>query len=217
MPQYIGTNLEDKFALSIIDDDDYSVSLGLGNDFARLGNGDDSISGGDGNDTIFGGGGRDLINAGAGNDEIRLGVGDAQVNAGTGNDLIYGAGRNVLNGQDGDDFIVGNGNGTKISGGAGNDTLVGGSGFETINGGEGNDTFLFDANTEQAIINDFRHGEDKIDLSQFGFADLADILDSTSFSGNGSAVIYAPADISLGRMTLMNIKPQDLQIDDFIL
>ena len=60
-----------------------------------------------------------------------------------------------------------------LDGGAGNDRLVGGAGEDRLTGGPGNDRFEYASLSDRGdIINDFRLGEDVIDLSSVvtGFA-----------------------------------------------
>ncbi|MEK9899770.1 MAG: hypothetical protein VW516_03360 [Rhodospirillaceae bacterium] len=116
-----------------------------------------------------------------------------------GDDLLVGTGgRDHIDGRDGDDTIIG---------GAGDDTLNGGSGDDRIDGGSGDDT-----------INDFTAGagtNDQMDVSAFGFIDLADLLASAD-DGNGSnpdTVIQLDADDSV---TLIGVQKADLHGGDFI-
>lgn len=109
----------------------------------RGGLGNDTILGGPGDDRIYGGPGNDTINGGPGDDVIYGGPGADTINGGAGNDLIYGNEPNeaedyffgttirpdtpdnavdIMNGNDGDDVMVGScESGDEAHGGAGDD------------------------------------------------------------------------------------------------
>jgi len=155
------------------------------------GNNNKGIAGTSGVDWIVTGNGNKTVNAGAGNDMIQVGWGDAgaegtqTVNGGAGDDEIYAdGGKNVLNGDDGNDIIfVENtnnnelnggagddnlevyGTGHKLNGGAGNDTIYikGGSGH-TVNSGTGNDKVYVTAGSAKSIVNS--GGTDYIEIGK---------------------------------------------------
>ncbi len=54
----------------------------------------------------------------------------------------------VLNGGDGNDYLVGGWGNDTISGGRGNDTLLGGAGNDSIDGGDGNDVLYGEAGSD---------------------------------------------------------------------
>jgi Ca2+-binding RTX toxin-like protein len=135
------------------------------------------------------------IDGGAGNDTIHAGYGNDHVWGGSGNDLIHGYGvvagndpwRNAqardsdgsdtLSGGGGHDTLMGGGGDDVLRGGKGDDALMGGVGADTITGGSGHDVFRFGSTHSQAklpvydttgdVVTDFRHGEDKLDLTPF--------------------------------------------------
>ena len=114
---------------------------------------DNRIVAGTGNDTLYGLDGNDTLQGGAGNDYI---------DGGNGNDTITGGGgNNTLLGGAGDDTITG---------GTGNDIIDGGTGNNTMTAGSGHDVFRFVsadlATYSTNTINNFKHGNDIIDLSQ---------------------------------------------------
>ena len=93
-----------------------------------------------------------VVNALGGNDTVTIqdlsGVQCAvllTVNGGDGNDLITGQGSNIgvvrvaLNGDNGNDTIIGTNGTDSIDGGAGNDAVNGQAGNDLINGGDGDD------------------------------------------------------------------------------
>ncbi len=64
------------------------------------------------------------------------------INGGDGNDFVSGFG--TLNGDAGDDTLLGSLDGQTINGGAGNDTIRGAGGIDVVSGDAGDDTFLLD-------------------------------------------------------------------------
>lgn len=178
-----------------------------GNDTLNGGGGDNWLFGGSGDDRIVGGADCDWIEGGAGSDtmigggyhghlvywssatgvEINLSTGhasggDAKGDKFSGIIAVDGsAHRDILTGNNADNWVIGLG-GTdklkglggadKIDGGAGNDYVSGGSGADTLTGGTGRDVFDFDAPADSGrtaatrdIITDFARGYDRLDLS----------------------------------------------------
>jgi hypothetical protein len=96
---------------------------------------------------------RIVVDAGAGNDRIYLNSQDtpgqqplgvpAVINGGDGNDFIVGSsGPNSISGGNGDDTIYGGDSSDTISGGNGNDLIYGGNGDDFLYGDYGNDTLI---------------------------------------------------------------------------
>jgi len=105
------------------------------------------------------------------------------------------------------DSITGDANANEINGEGGDDTLTGGG---------GDDLFIFENGTGDDVITDFTAGagsDDVIDVSDFGFTDLADLLAATNDSG-ADTVITLDGDDSL---TLIGVQEADLHEDDFLL
>ncbi len=109
---------------------------------------DDTIDGGAGADTVDGGSGDDTINGGAGADVLQGGLSFDLINGGADDDFLVAmtladtAGSLVgdtLNGEDGDDSILGAGGADVIDGGVGEDFIFGGDGDDTITSGLGAD------------------------------------------------------------------------------
>lgn len=119
----------------------------IGPDASKGGN--DTLYGGDGNDDIYGGNGDDILSGGNGKDQVLGGGGNDRLYAG---DIIKiddaineenydesdGEGA-FLDGQKGDDTIIGS---------VGNDILLGGDGKDLLIGGAGNDVLYADYDGE---------------------------------------------------------------------
>jgi Ca2+-binding RTX toxin-like protein len=115
------------------------------------------------------------------------------------NDDIRGDdGANVLDGYLGDDLIKGRAGDDTLRGDLGNDHLDasngndhldGGVGNDMLRGGAGSDTFIFAKDCDEDHILDFRTGLDKIDVSAFGFASKADVLDGFRILSPGAAIL----------------------------
>jgi cysteinyl-tRNA synthetase, unknown class len=90
-----------------------------------------------------------------------------------GNDTLFGfAGNDALFGGDGIDQLSGGRGKDSLNGGLGNDLLDGGLGRDLLTGGAGRDRFDFNSIAESGpgaarrdTIADFRHGQDRIDVS----------------------------------------------------
>ncbi|MEO4000396.1 calcium-binding protein [Mesorhizobium sp. CAU 1732] len=190
-----------------------------GNDALFGMDGDDLLDGGAGADSMTGGTGSDIyVVAAAGDQTIELlnegtdtvrsyinwtlganverlellgsaanGTGNALNNTLVGNSLA-----NVMNGGDGQDYIITGAGRDTLNGGNGNDTLVGGAGGDTMNGGANNDTFLYLALSDSGVgatnrdsINAFVHGQDKINLAALDANAGAAGNQAFSFIGTG--------------------------------
>ena len=126
-----------------------SLYGGAGNDTLIAGQADDMILGEDGDDFIEAHGGKDRVSAGVGNDTV---YGDSRNPLGFENPEFYGA--DTVEGNAGNDVLVGGGNNDRIFGQGGTDTLIGGGGNDVmfggpeaadlIQGGNGNDSAATD-------------------------------------------------------------------------
>ena len=113
------------------------------------GDGFDTVSGGFGDDTILGGNNNDTLEGRNGNDRL---YGEAS------NDWIKGdSGNDILSGGIGDDTLTGS-----VSIARDRDTMFGGEGADTFDLG---DSYRFNTDSDLAIIEDFKSGEDKIQLA----------------------------------------------------
>lgn len=115
----------------------------------------DFLSGTGDNDSLKGGGGKDKLEGLAGSN-LLIGVGGAD-------SLIGGGGKDTLEGGGGRDVLAG---------GGGKDLLAGGGGRDLLNGGGGRDTFHFQSGSGTNVIEDWRDGQDVIDINGAGFGDL---------------------------------------------
>ena len=158
--------------------------------------GQDTVSGGEGDDLLWGHGGDDLLYGGEGNDTLLGGDGDDRLDGGAGDDVLIGG--------DEDD---------RLDGGAGDDVLDGGAGDDVLIGGAGADTFVIEGPNGTDTVEDFTHGEDRIDLSWLasveGFEDL-------SITADGGAAVIDLTGVQGGTLRLENVSVGDLDESDFI-
>jgi Ca2+-binding RTX toxin-like protein len=108
------------------------------------GPGGDSLAGSNGDDTISGGSGADnYLRGGYGNDSIAGGATHNDVNGNQGDDTIVGhstVGDWLLGGQGNDSIDASASTGANIlNGNLGNDTIIGGAGADFLRGGQGDD------------------------------------------------------------------------------
>ena len=130
-----------------------TIRGGLGNDRIYGELGDDMLSGNEGDDVVEGGGGDDMIEGNAGNDSLYGDDGQDTISGGLGDDFLFaGSGiTNLLNGDEGNDTLVGSDDGTddpkptdttffgdRLNGGDGDDVIDGLGGGDIIDGGTGN-------------------------------------------------------------------------------
>ncbi|MFK7752521.1 MAG: fasciclin domain-containing protein [Sedimentitalea sp.] len=168
------------------------IRTGLDDDFISGRNGNDIINAGAGDDVVLGGKGRDTLEGRAGNDTIKGDQGRDQILGGKGNDdLDGGAG------------------GDTIQAGLGDDTIAGGAGNDMLFGHKGDDVFVFNANEGNDIVQDFRSGQDLIDLTSFDFTDISDL----TLNGNADRAVIRLEGTTI---VLDDITRGELSNDDFI-
>ncbi len=196
----------------------------------------DIMVGGDGNDTIHGDSGLgdyDRMYGNLGNDTFYVDTPDDLVfeQPGEGTDTVYalinGAGyylydnieNLVLLGNT--PFGVGNALNNQLTGSAASNWLLGGGGNDILNGKAGNDvlfgeagsdTFVFERGTGADVIGDFTRGQDRIDLSAFGFS-FAQIQAGFVQNGSDGAINLGSGDI----VVLNGVTMSALTAADFIL
>jgi len=202
---------------------DDTLNGGSGNDILIGNSGNDALNGGDGDDVLHGRGGADALNGGNGTDTASYSGASGAVsasltapgtNSGTAGGDTYTSIEN-LEGSAFGDTLTGDSSANTIDGGAGDDTLNGNAGDDTLIGGTGDDLFVFEDGTGDDTINDFTTGassDDVMDVSDFGFTDLTDLLTSTNDSGSDT-VITLDGDDSI---TLIGVQKADFHADDFI-
>ena len=198
---------------------------GEGGDSLFGGEGSDSIDGGSGNDTLDGGPGDDIIvvdtaddvtdqQPGEGYDRVlasaSVTLGD-HVEAGnlTGSDdlsMTAASTGSWIQGNAGNNTLLGQGGADRLDGNAGDDTIDGGAGNDVQEGGSGADVFVLSEGLD--LILDFEDGTDLIDLTVQGirFEDLAVVQ-------NGLNVLLTHGNGSLG---INNLDVADLSAADFI-
>ncbi|MEP4197093.1 MAG: laminin B domain-containing protein [Aliishimia sp.] len=179
---------------------DDTINGDRGDDVLTGSGGDDMIFGGAGADTLNGLGGADTLNGEGGDDTINGGTGVDNVSGGGGKDDIFGLfGADFLFGGTNDDNIRAGGSGDIVHGGNGNDRLVGANGQDVLWGGTDNDVMYGGAGTGGGdgrrdefvfkslanggggfdIIKDFENNIDKLDLTESGYTNFADLLADT--------------------------------------
>ena len=163
-----------------------------GNDKILAGSGQDKVFAGDGNDQVIGGAGRDKLLGGAGNDRL---IG------GSDNDVLQGErGRDLLIGGTGNDQLDGGADNDVLQGGAGNDRMVGGTGDDRLIGGQGRDLFVLSTGLGTDVIQDFRKGMDKIELSgalRFGNISISQTSRNTFITFDNKTLAQLNGNISL--------------------
>ena len=219
----------------LIGDDQDNVLVGTGDGERMLGlGGSDTLTAHAGNDTLDGGTGADEMSGGVGDDVYHVDdAGDVIVEAADGGrdrvhasvsyqlpdhvetgklagsgDLTLAAGATGvwLNGNGGDNRLLGGIGADRLDGNAGNDTLDGGAGNDVQEGGAGADIFVLSDGNDTVL--DFEIGTDLIDLTAMGirFEDL-----TVRSSGDNLWLGHAT-----GSLTLFNVAEGDLGGDAFL-
>ncbi|MEM6620121.1 MAG: fasciclin domain-containing protein [Pseudomonadota bacterium] len=185
------------------EDIDYVAGEG-GDDLIAGGRGDDVLFGGGNDDHLFGGRGDDLLDGGNGTDKLFGKQGDDELFAGAGDDILLGEGDN--------DFLAGGRGDDTLFGGGGDDTLDGGRGDDLLFSGGGSDVLIFEENGGEDVVIGFSGQRDKIDVSDFGFADFA-AVQSVLTDENFATKI----EVGNASMLLIGSNIHNLTEDNFIL
>ncbi|XWN31867.1 MAG: calcium-binding protein [Devosia sp.] len=148
-----------------------------------------TIFGGDGSDMIKGSNADDSMSGDGSQDTLKGGGGDDSMSGGQKNDM--------LGGGSGNDSIEGDKGNDTLKGGSGDDTLDGGQQNDILKGGAGEDTFIYTQGSKTDRILDFQDDADTLDLTDFGFSNVADALsfatditDGVRFSFGGGDTLF---------------------------
>ena len=193
------------------------VNGGGGRDTLIGYNGDDELYGGDNRDILNGGDGADILDGGGDVDQARyngsssavqinLLDGTATGGQATGDTLIS---IENLFGSNHGDTLYGDGNNNKIFGHNGDDFLAGNGGISKLYGGSGSDSFVLSDGF--AFVMDFADDVDMLDVSNYGFATLADALENVDQVG-AHARFRFDGDVLLVLNTDMNDLMDDIVI-----
>ena len=106
-----------------------------------------------------------------------------------GNFLAGLEGADVVKGRAGADTIYGDEGNDALFGGLDNDELIGGLGVDTLRGGIGNDTFFIYSDSDIDIIADFKTGQDKLNVSSFGFATKTEVMSRLTVISADTAIL----------------------------
>ena len=174
-----------------------SLYGGAGNDSIVGSSGDDLLAGNDGNDWMSGGSAWDVLFGNNGNDTLYGNFGSDVLSGGAGEDVLYGGtGDDTLRGLDGEDYLQGN---------QGVDRLDGGAGDDVLRGGTLADTFIYGLGYDEDEIEDFRLGEDQLNLSLElldGLSDANEVLAQFGATTSDALVLdFGDGDI----LTLTNL------------
>ncbi|MBR1287760.1 beta strand repeat-containing protein [Bradyrhizobium ottawaense] len=196
------------------------VNSALGSNFADIfdatgfsGPSGTSFQGQGGNDQITGNGATQIQynNATAGV-TVNLTAGTADGDGSVGHDTITGGVFNVL-GSNFNDTIIGSASNDSLSGNVGNDILDGRAGNDFLSGGAGVDTFVYASGGGFDFIQDFVHGQDKLDLTGvYGIFSLSDLQAHAVQSGPNTVITFSSGD----GLTLQNVNLSSLTASDFL-
>ena len=154
--------------------------------------------------------GVNLVGTATGDTYVGTSFGDTMTGGGGNDTLQGGAGNDHLSGGLGRDLLLGGANADVLSGGSGADTLKGDSGNDKLTGGGGVDVFVFAAGGGADTIKDFTDALDKIDLTDFGFATLAEARGHFSDVGLNCVFTMGSDVLTLTAFSLAQIDGADL-------
>jgi len=204
---------------------------GAGNDRLFGDDGIDTLDGGLGMDSLWGGAGADTMDGGDGVDRALYTTATAAVTASlaTGGTVGDAAGDSFVNienlyGSNFDDDLSGDAGANTLAGlngDAGNDRLVGGEGDDELDGGIGNDVLIGQGGADTFVFSSDDHGADTVS----GFENGVDLIEyaGTSVTGFGDLnvtqvganTVITSALIS-GQVTLLATNAGDIDASDFV-
>nr|WP_318246014.1 calcium-binding protein [Seohaeicola saemankumensis] len=129
------------------------------------------------------------------------------------NGLRGGEGDDFLLGRRGNDFLRGEEGQDVLNGGVGRDTLNGGSGNDNLWGRAGADIFVMEMGGDIDRVRDFGTGADRLDVSDFNFATVADVLAEATQVGRNVRIDLSEDDAVI----LHDVNLASLDATDFIL
>jgi 3-phytase len=198
---------------------------GVGKDslYALGSSGFNTLEGGEDNDQLFVvEGSNNTLSGESGNDTLTVsgGSGSNTLNGGIGNDKLDVSnltGNNILNGNEGDDILVGGLGSDQLFGGSGDDLLFGGVKGSKLTGGTGADKFYLAsaAIPEVAIeVLDFTQGEDKIIIE--GIPEIANFANLILTQTGSDTTVKANIGGSVKSLGILkNIQANILRANDF--
>jgi len=153
----------------------------------------DTLAGGIGNDTTFGGGtgeptvpSSDSLEGGTLPEETPAGPAVKVINGDVGDNVLLGtSGADSISGFGGNDDISGDAGNDTLSGGLGADFLSGGAGNDFVSGGDGDDTLTGNAGND-TLIGDSGIGNDVIDGGADNDSLLGEAGNDTLLGGSGA-------------------------------
>jgi hypothetical protein len=131
--------------------------------------GADTMAGGVGNDTYIVDNAKDVVTeyANQGIDTVKTALASYTLPVNVENLVLTGNALQTGLGNDLNNVLTANSVGSSLNGGAGNDVLISVGGADTLTGGAASDTFRFEhTGAKPAVITDFTHGQDVIDLEK---------------------------------------------------
>ena len=117
--------------------------------------------------------------------------------------------KTVIEGNDGNDTLIGSQMGDNILGGNGSDVLYGSLGDDSLSGNDGNDIFVLESMAGTDEIDDFADGKDRFGLSSLEFGDL-------SITNNSGTVEIASNTNNQILAIVNNVSAADITVDDFV-
>ena len=111
-----------------------------------------------------------------------------------------------------DNTLTGTASNNWLLGGAGNDRIIGGIGDDVLFGEAGSDTFVFAVGSGADVIGDFTRGQDRIDVSAYGYS-FAQLQAAFVQDGNVGAINLGGGNL----LILHNVTMSQLTASDFIL